>query len=38
MAEQVSEAFTTKTPVNAATVWTDAYLPAKADLDILPKK
>lgn len=38
MAEQVSEAFTTKTPVNAAAVWTDAYLPPKAELDILPKK
>jgi len=38
MAEQVSEAFTTKTPVNAAAVWTDAYLPSKAELDILPKK
>ena len=38
MAEQVSEAFTTKTPVNAAAVWSDAYLPSKAELDILPKK
>jgi len=38
MAEQVSEAFATKTPVNAAAVWTDAYLPSKAELDILPKK
>jgi NitT/TauT family transport system substrate-binding protein len=38
MAEQVSEAFATKTPVNAANVWTDAFLPSKADLDILPRK
>jgi NitT/TauT family transport system substrate-binding protein len=38
MAEQVSEAFATKTPVNAANVWTDAYLPPKAELDILPRK
>jgi NitT/TauT family transport system substrate-binding protein len=38
MAEQVSEAFATKTPVNAANVWTDAYLPSKAELDILPRK
>ncbi len=38
MAEQVSEAFATKTPVNAATVWTDAYLPPKAELDILPRR
>ena len=38
MAEQVSEAFATKTPVNAAAVWTDAYLPPKAELDILPRR
>jgi NitT/TauT family transport system substrate-binding protein len=38
MATEVSEAFATKTPVNAANVWSDAFLPSKADLDILPKK
>jgi NitT/TauT family transport system substrate-binding protein len=36
MAGQVSEAFGTKTPVKAADVWTDAFLPAKAELNILP--
>ena len=36
MASQVSDAFATKTRVDAAAVWTDAYLPAKADLNILP--
>jgi NitT/TauT family transport system substrate-binding protein len=38
MASQVSDAFKTKNRVDAAAVWTDALLPAKADLDILPKK
>jgi len=36
MASQVSDAFNTKTRVDAAAVWTDAYLPAKAELNILP--
>ena len=36
MASQVSDAFATKTRVDAAAVWTDAYLPAKAELNILP--
>jgi NitT/TauT family transport system substrate-binding protein len=36
MASQVSDAFATKTRVDASTVWSDAYLPAKADLNILP--
>jgi NitT/TauT family transport system substrate-binding protein len=36
MAGQVSEAFGTKPPVKAADVWTDAFLPAKAELNILP--
>jgi NitT/TauT family transport system substrate-binding protein len=36
MASQVSDAFATKTRVDAAAVWTDAYLPPKADLNILP--
>jgi NitT/TauT family transport system substrate-binding protein len=36
MASQVSDAFTTKTRVDAAAVWTDAFLPPKAELNILP--
>jgi NitT/TauT family transport system substrate-binding protein len=36
MASQVSDAFATKTRVDAAAVWTDAYLPTKAELNILP--
>jgi NitT/TauT family transport system substrate-binding protein len=36
MASQVSDAFATKTRVNPDTVWTDAFLPAKAELNILP--
>jgi NitT/TauT family transport system substrate-binding protein len=36
MASQVSDAFATKTRVDASAVWTDAYLPGKADLNILP--
>jgi NitT/TauT family transport system substrate-binding protein len=36
MASQVSDAFATKTRVDAAAVWTDAYLPPKAELNILP--
>jgi NitT/TauT family transport system substrate-binding protein len=36
MASQVSDAFNTKTRVDAAGVWTDAYLPSKAELNILP--
>ena len=36
MASQVSDAFNTKTRVNPDTVWTDAYLPSKAELNILP--
>ena len=38
MASQVSDAFNTKTRVNADAVWTDAYLPSKTELAILPKK
>ncbi len=38
MASQVSDAFNTKTRVNADAVCTDAYLPSKAELAILPKK
>ena len=36
MAAQVSEVFGTRTPVDPAAVWTDAFLPSKAELNILP--
>ncbi len=36
MASQVSDAFTTKTRVDPNAVWTDAFLPPKAELNILP--
>jgi NitT/TauT family transport system substrate-binding protein len=36
MASQVSDAFNTKSRVNADAVWTAAHLPSKADLNILP--
>ena len=36
MASQVSDAFGTKTRVDPAAVWTDAFLPGKAELNILP--
>ena len=36
MASQVSDAFNTKTRIDPGAVWTDAFLPAKADLNILP--
>jgi NitT/TauT family transport system substrate-binding protein len=36
MASQVSDAFNTKTRIDPAAVWTDAYLPPKAELNILP--
>jgi NitT/TauT family transport system substrate-binding protein len=38
MASQVSDAFATKTRVNPDAVWTSAYLPTRAELNILPKK
>jgi NitT/TauT family transport system substrate-binding protein len=38
MASQVSDAFATKTRVNPDAVWNGSFLPAKAALDILPKK
>ncbi|MBK9135028.1 MAG: ABC transporter substrate-binding protein [Betaproteobacteria bacterium] len=38
MASQVSDAFQTKTRINPATVWTDAFIPGKAELNILPPK
>lgn len=36
MASQVSDAFNTKTRVDPNVVWTDAFLPPKAELNILP--
>ncbi len=36
MASQVSDAFATKTRVDPNAVWTDAYLPPRAELTILP--
>jgi NitT/TauT family transport system substrate-binding protein len=38
MASQVSDAFATKTRVNADAVWNASFLPSKKELDILPKK
>jgi NitT/TauT family transport system substrate-binding protein len=36
MASQVSDAFGTKTRVDPGAVWTDALLPSKAELNVLP--
>ena len=36
MASQVSDAFNTKTRVNADTVWNGSFLPTVAELNILP--
>jgi NitT/TauT family transport system substrate-binding protein len=36
MASQVSDAFGTKTRVDPGAVWTDGFLPSKAELNILP--
>jgi len=38
MASQVSDAFNTKTRVNPDAVWTAAYLPSAAELNVLSKK
>ncbi len=38
MASQVSDAFNTKSRVNPTTVWDGSFLPAKADLNVLPAK
>ncbi|WP_137896691.1 ABC transporter substrate-binding protein [Ramlibacter sp. 2FC] len=38
MASQVSDAFGTKTRVNPEAVWNGSFLPAKAELNILPAK
>ncbi|MFZ4552564.1 MAG: ABC transporter substrate-binding protein [Aquabacterium sp.] len=38
MASQVGDAFNTKTRVNPDAVWTPAYLPSAAELNILPAK
>jgi NitT/TauT family transport system substrate-binding protein len=36
MASQVSDAFATKTRIDPGAVWTDAFLPARAELNVLP--
>ena len=36
MASQVSDAFATKTRVNASAIWTDALLPSAAERNVLP--
>ena len=38
MASQVSDAYATKTRVNPDLVWSSAYLPSPAELNILPRK
>lgn len=38
MASQVGDAFNTKTRVNPDAVWTPAYLPSAADLNVFPAK
>jgi NitT/TauT family transport system substrate-binding protein len=38
MASQVSDAFNTKTRVNADDVWNGSFLPSKAELNILPEE
>ncbi|KQW42754.1 MULTISPECIES: ABC transporter substrate-binding protein [unclassified Roseateles] len=38
MASQVSDAYATKTRVDAGAVWNGGFLPSAAELDILPKK
>ena len=38
MASQVSDAFNTKTRVNPDAVWNGSFLPAKAELNVFPKK
>ncbi len=38
MASQVSDAFNTKTRVNADTVWNGSFLPSAAELNVLPAK
>jgi NitT/TauT family transport system substrate-binding protein len=38
MASQVSDAFNTKSRVNPDAVWSSAFLPSKAELNVLPKK
>jgi NitT/TauT family transport system substrate-binding protein len=36
MASQVSDAFNTKTRVNADNVWNGSFLPTVAELNVLP--
>jgi len=37
MASQVSDAYGTKTRVNADKIWNGSFLPSKAELDVFPK-
>jgi NitT/TauT family transport system substrate-binding protein len=37
MASQVSDAFNTKTRVNADIIWNGNFLPTAKELDVLPK-
>jgi len=36
MASQVSDAYATKTRINPDSIWTDVFLPSKAELNVLP--
>ena len=38
MASEVSDAYGTKTRIDPKVVWNDSFLPAAAELDILPQK
>jgi NitT/TauT family transport system substrate-binding protein len=38
MASQVSDAYATKSRINPDAVWNGAYLPSRAELNVLPKK
>jgi NitT/TauT family transport system substrate-binding protein len=38
MASQVADAFNTKTRVNPDVLWTPAYLPSAAELNVLPAR
>ena len=37
MASQVSDAYATKTRVDAGAIWNGAFLPSAAELDVFPK-
>jgi NitT/TauT family transport system substrate-binding protein len=36
MASEVTQAYATKTPVNANALWNGSLLPTKAELNVLP--